>query len=106
MNIITSDTLLDYPREACPHCDEKTLYLEFDEWYEHGTPTEIGVHVHCKNETNKHHDRHDYMPYVYWLPLERRAYRWCLDHVRIVDNDDRERLADWNEGKPLKGGMR
>jgi len=106
MKIITSDELVDYTKERCPHCDEQTLYIEFDEWEEGGVPTEAGVHVHCKNETYEHHDRHDYMPYVYFLPIEIRAYQWAVANIRIAENDDRERLADWNEGKPLPGGMR
>ena len=88
MHIITSDTLLDYDREPCPYCGERTLYLEFDEWYEHGTPTETGVHVYCKNEDETDPRDHSEMPYVRWMPVEHRAYRWCLDHVRIVEHDE------------------
>ncbi len=107
MKTITSDELVDYTIERCPHCDEQTLYIEFDEYdAETGEPTEAGVHVHCKNESDAQHNRHDYMPYVYWMPLEMRAYQWCIKHVLIVDYDDRQRLADWNTGKPLPGGMR
>lgn len=106
MKVIQSTDFVDYTKEVCPHCQEQTLYIEFDEYdTETGEPTETGVHVHCKNERDSQHDRHDYMPYVFWMPLEMRAYAWCMQNIRIADHDDRERLADWNAGKPLPGGM-
>lgn len=106
MQVIASDQTIDYPAELCPYCGHKTLYLEFDEWDEDGVPTELGVHVHCTNEDESDPYVHSNMPYVYWLPVQVRAHKWCLDEIRIVLSDDRQRLADWNTGKPLPGGMR
>ena len=105
MQTITSDMSIDYPAELCPYCKCKTLYLEFDEWDEAGTPTEWGTHVHCTNEDES--DPHDHvdMPYVYWLPVQVRAAHWAAEEVCIVETDDRQRLADWNAGKALPGGM-
>ena len=105
MRVITTSDFVDYRAEPCPYCGHKTLYLEFDEWNEDGTPTEAGVHVHCTNEDDTDPRDHVDMPYVYWLPVEARAYEWCQNEVRIVWNDDRKRVADWNAGKPLPGGM-
>lgn len=105
MRTITSDMLIDYPAELCPYCGCKTLYLEFDEWDESGTPTEAGTHVHCTNEDESNPRDHVDMPYVYWLPVQVRAARWAAGEVGIVLTDDRQRLADWNAGKPLPGGM-
>lgn len=102
---------LDYDQERCPYCDEYKLYLEFDETELNGTPTGTGTHVHCKNELdvsdpNYNPNDHSDMPYVYWLPVQRRAADWAAANVRVVWVDDRQRLADWNAGKPLPGGMR
>jgi hypothetical protein len=107
MWVITADQLVDYPAESCPYCGQRTLYLEFDEWdAETGAPTEVGVHVHCQNEKENDPRDHSEMPYVYWLPVQVRAHRWCLEEdIQIVLTDDRQRLADWNAGKPLPGGL-
>lgn len=106
MNIITPDRFVDY-HEACPYCGEKTLYIEFDEWEQDGTPADTGVHVHCKNELDvddPEYDPNDHsdMPYVNWMPVETRAARWCAEHVRIVERDDRKELAAWNAGEPIR----
>lgn len=108
MRVITTSDLVDYRTESCPYCGELKLYLEFDEWdAETGAPTETGVHVHCENEDeNDPHDHCD-MPYVNWLPVQVRAYKWCIEEeIVIADDDDHKRLADWNAGNPLPGGMR
>ena len=103
-------TDFDIPRRValCPHCrGDGILHLEVDEWEEDGTPTEAGVHVSCVNETDDTDDIHYHMPYVYWLPLEDIVYRWARVHVRVTESEAeaRQRLADWNAGKPLPGGM-
>lgn len=110
MRVIHISEFVDYLLEACPYCDEHKLYLEFDETEEDGTPTDLGVHVHCQNELDvddPNYDPRDHsdMPYVNWLPVQKRAAEWAITHIRIVWHDDRERLDDWNAGKPLPGGM-
>jgi hypothetical protein len=105
MKIITSSELIDYTAEPCPYCGDRALYLEFDEWDADGTPTEAGTHAHCKNENEDDPRDHADMPYVYWLPIDIRAAHWARENVRVVEQDDRERLADWNAGKALPGGM-
>jgi hypothetical protein len=72
---------------TCPTCN-RTLFLEVDEWEdETGAPTEGG----CKPQCMKLHPDaiETQMPYVYWLPLEVKVYRWAVDHVRVL----------WVEGK-------
>lgn len=101
MKTITPSDLVDYDAAPCPYCGERTLYLEFDEWESDGTPTEAGTHTHCKNEDEDDPRDHADMPYAYWLPVDVRAARWARKNIRIVEHDDRKRLADWNAGKPL-----
>ena len=84
-----SDTI-DY-HEPCPYCE--------------GVPTEAGTHVHCKFEKEDDPRDHCTMPYVYWLPIQTRAAAWAVKNVRIVWEDEHEKLAAWNAGKPLSGGM-
>lgn len=82
------------------------LYLEFDETDEGGVPTEMGTHVHCRNENESDPRDHCDMPYVYWLPISQRAARWAAANVRIVWEDEQQKLAGWNAGAPLPGGPR
>jgi hypothetical protein len=92
----------------CPHCrGEGKLHLEVDEWEKDGTPTEVGVHVSCENETDDDNDIHYQMPYVYWMPMEAIVYRWAVKHIRVTESEEetRAKLADWEAGKPLPGGM-
>lgn len=92
----------------CPHCGaDGKLYLEVEEWEEDGTPTEIGCHVSCENETMKRDDPHWREPYVTLLPLEYTVYLWAVKHVRVTETEEeeRERLRAWNAGEPMKGGM-
>lgn len=103
-------TDFDIPRRVaiCPHCRANgKLYLEVDEWEEDGTPTEAGVHVSCDGETDDPNDVHYQMPYVYWMPMEHIVYKWAAKHVRVTETEEetRARLADFEAGKPLPGGM-
>ncbi len=99
-----SDTI-DY-HEPCPYCGAGALYLEFDEADQGGAPTEAGTHVHCKFEKEDDPRDHCTMPYVHWLPIQTRAAAWAAKNVQIVWEDERQKLADWNAGKPMPGGMR
>lgn len=103
-------TDFDIPRNVatCPHCTTGNLYLEVDEWEtETGVPTEAGVHVSCDGETEQEDDPHWAQPYITLLPLEHKVWLWAKDNVRVEESEDEElaRLADWNAGKPLPGGM-
>lgn len=91
---------------SCPHCPG-ALHLEVDEWQNDGTPTEAGVHVSCDGETDDANDAHWQMPYVYWMPLEMKVYEWARVHIRVTETEEemRAKLADWNAGSPLLGGM-
>jgi hypothetical protein len=79
---------LDVPADValCPYC-ASPLYLEVDEWDEDNTPTETGSHVWCTNaNTDEEVERHTYMPYVYWLPVDRRVYRMFASRCRVEDD--------------------
>jgi hypothetical protein len=93
----------------CPYCGEASLYFEVDEWdAETRQPTEAGVHVHCRHETGERGD-HDDMPYVYWLPVQERVYRWLINdgHTVIADAaETAENLRAWNAGEPIRYGWR
>ena len=81
------DTVLDWCMEACPYCGEYRLVIEIDEWdAETGIPTETGVHVTCRNEGRGDLRDHYDMPYVYWLPIQRRAARWVQRYVQIGES--------------------
>lgn len=96
------ETCIYLPRTfRCPHCDDGgRLFVEIDEWDDDGIPTECGVHVSCVNED----DDHWVMPYVTLLPLEERAYAWCVLNVRIIESEAETlaKLAAWNAGEPIR----
>jgi hypothetical protein len=113
MKTIHISELLDYPLEACPYCDEYKLYLEFDETEMDGTPTDFGVHVHCKNELDVDDPNYDprdhaYEPYIHWLPVEARAYKWACQNIRITwesESELRERWQAFERGDPIKNWL-
>ena len=99
--VVSSDTVIAWPAAQCPYCGNNSLYIEFDEWEQDGTPTETGTHVRCKHEDWSNPHDHSDMPYVYWMPVQVRAARWAARHVRIVDKGEIRRLAAWNAGSPI-----
>lgn len=78
------------PRDVatCPTCS-RTLELEVEEWdTDTGIPTETGVHPYClRLHPNSEETR---MPYVYWMPIQQRVYRWACEHVRVLWTDKAE----------------
>lgn len=76
---------------CCPICGEPVLVGDFDEWEtETGVVTEGGFHINCKSEPDMDSEEYDdwfnshwSMPYVDWLPLEVRLYRWFTPRYRL-----------------------
>jgi hypothetical protein len=96
----------------CPYCGLATLVVEFDEWdAETRHPTESGTHVSCTQENydeEQEQGDHDYMPYVYWLPVQQRVYHWLKATGYVVPENPAviaEKLRRWNVGEPIRGGV-
>jgi hypothetical protein len=83
----------EFPHDVavCPICGAGVIVGDFDEWEtETGRVTESGFHVDCVTEPD--FDDPDYddwfnshwsMPYVDWLPLEIRLYKWFDQRYRL-----------------------
>lgn len=79
----------------CPICGDK-LTLEIDAWtedYDGTKADESGVHVSCVSEPDitdddyeEWLDGHFQMPYVDWLPVDRKVYAWLEDNYRFVES--------------------
>jgi hypothetical protein len=82
----------------CPICGDK-LTLQIDAWtedYDGTKAAEDGVHVSCITEPDigdpdlpddvydKWLNVHFRMPYVDWLPVDRKIYAWLEDNYRFV----------------------
>lgn len=94
---------------VCPYCGEH-LSFEVDEWEtDTGVPTEAGVHVSCVNQDDAEID-HYQMPYVYWLPVDRRVYQWLIATGYTVPphtpEQERAMLFAWEKGLPVRYGPR
>ncbi len=78
----------------CPICGDK-LVIDIDEWisdYDGWKADESGVHVSCVSEPDFAGDDyadwlhgHYRMPYVDWLPVERKVYGWLEDNYRFTE---------------------
>jgi len=75
----------------CPICGAQIVFTEINEYEtETGKVTDGGFHVSCTTEPD--FDDPDYddfmsshfsMPYVDWLPLEARVYKWLSAGYRV-----------------------
>ena len=69
---------------VCPICGAPVVIEDIDEWEtETGRVTSCGFHINCSTEPDIDSDEWDdwfkshwSMPYVDWLPVEMRVYRW------------------------------
>lgn len=94
-------TYFDIPTSVaiCPCC-QGALELEVSEWLsETGAPTEEGCYVDC--------DKHCLLDYGTGVALVHRVYLWARAHIVVRETEEmmRAKLADWNAGRPLRGGM-
>ena len=48
---------------------------------------------------------HCTMPYVYWLPPDAKRRALGVQERADCFRDERQKLADWNAGKPMSGGI-
>lgn len=101
-----SSLYLSVPREiaVCPYC-QSSLYLWVDEWdAETGQPTPAGAHIDCDARDDAEGElfdigfddsatamglrvklrRHEYMPYVYWLPVEVQVWDRFGQYCRVA----------------------
>lgn len=100
----------EFPHDVavCPICGAGVIVGDFDEWEtETGAVTECGFHIDCISEPD--FDDPDYddwlnghwsMPYVDWLPLEVRLYRWFNARFRL--RLPTMRAPDLGNSAPLK----
>jgi hypothetical protein len=103
MEYITREKLpdIDIPTDlaVCPICGRHLIIEDIDEWEieppNEGRVTEGGFHITCHTQPDIDDTDDDYfhewfnwhysMPYVDWLPVEVRVYRWFDRRYRIVD---------------------
>ena len=95
MKTISKDSLIKLPDKfKCPICDA-ALDMEIDEWEQNDDGTwqasECGVHCNCTTEPDIDSDEwkdwhrgHWSMPYVDWLPVDAKVYRWLSRHYRFA----------------------
>lgn len=85
---VKADEVLPYKAERCPECGGR-LYLEFDEWEtETGKPTEVGVHVRCRDErptARRGEPGYHRFWQSDWQDVITAARRWAQKYVRITD---------------------
>lgn len=96
MQTVKTDAVITVPPEVakCPICGAEVV-LEIDSWQQEDDGTwsaeESGVHVDCVREPDdiesdewEDFDRsHWSMPYVNWLPIQGKVYRWLLQNYRF-----------------------
>lgn len=95
MQTVAPDATIKIPPTVavCPKCGaEVVLELEAWEQLDDGTwaASDDGLHVNCITEPDidsddweEWHDWHWDMPYVYWLPIQMKVYRWLRRHYRF-----------------------
>jgi len=75
----------------CPICGAQIMFTEINEYEtETGKVTDSGFHVSCTTEPEfdepgceEWFDSHFSMPYVDWLPIEAKVYRWLSAGYRV-----------------------
>lgn len=75
----------------CPICGAQIVFTEINEYEtETGKVTDTGFHVSCTTEPDFDEpdydewlDSHFAMPYVDWLPLEVKIYKWLSAGFRV-----------------------
>lgn len=108
MSYLTVDTnrRFDIPLSVavCPYCDAITpLYAEAESWEQQddGSWIASGIRLECTSEPELEEgateateeawqdwlNRHSYMPYVYWLPVDRKALAWINSRHRFRIED-------------------
>lgn len=89
------DTLPEIPINlaVCPICDQPLIIEDIDEWHTGtGRVTEGGFHITCSSQPDFDSDDFDEwidwhysMPYVDWLPVQIKVYRWFDKRFRLAD---------------------
>ena len=75
----------------CPICKAPVIIEDIDEWEtKTGRVTQSGFHIDCSTEPdidsiewNDWFDSHWSTPYIDWLPVEIRVYRWFDERYRL-----------------------
>lgn len=106
--VLDMDNPPSIPRDVavCPICDADIFIDEICEWNENGSVSDCGIKVQCVTEPRidslewrRWFEHHWSMPYVDWLPVEKRVLDW-LNRTYIVashsEAEEMQRLADWN----------
>ena len=93
MQLITLSNPPEIPTAlfVCPICGAQIAFEEISEYEtETGKVTETGFHVTCTTEPDIEDEDYDdwlnghfSMPYVDWLPLEMKVYKWLSKNFRV-----------------------
>lgn len=88
-----SDILPEIPVDlaVCPICSEPLVIECIDEWHtDTGRVTESGLHITCSTEPSFESgdfdewiDWHYSTPYIDWLPVKAKVYRWFDRRFRL-----------------------
>jgi hypothetical protein len=102
MKTLPANQRIDVPPQVavCPYCDgDVPLYAECESWHQRddGTWEADGIRLECTSEPELEEgcdeatedawqdwlDAHTVMPYVYWLPVDRRVLSWINKNFRF-----------------------
>ena len=113
MQTVATDADIKLPADlaVCPKCGAAVIIEEITEWEqtEDGTwqAGESGVSINCVTEPDDlGSDEWDEwfrwhwedMPYVYWLPLSMKVYKWLSENYRF-DMSDRPKAIVIADGR-------
>ena len=94
MIVITKPTIIDVPADVaiCPKCGGKLAIIECDEWWDDEHSEYLipaNIKTQCEHEPmienpewREWFDYHYDMPYVYWLPVDRKIMAWFQKNYR------------------------
>ena len=80
---------------VCPICGAELVIDEIDEYeVDTGRVTECGLRINCSTEPDidsddwwPWHNRHWSTPYIDWLPIHTRVYRWFDKEYRVCEGN-------------------
>lgn len=89
-----SEVVLPLGKFVCPICGAAVVIDDIDEWEQNDDGSwqvsETGVHVTCETEPDfdddsweDWHSGHWSMPYVDWMPMQEKIYRWLAKNYRF-----------------------
>lgn len=92
IHFVSVEELPEIPKSlaVCPICGAQIEFVEVCEWDENGRPAKSGIKIECTNQPDAEDSKawwswfhsHYRMPYVDWLPLEEKMYKWVMQWLK------------------------